>query len=121
MGETEIPVELGEAWRWIRNPMPPAIESRDFKLLRRKLGLKDSDFVADGDSLEYLRPPEITRLKNVTAGFGRVHNSFIRHIVRRTREFLEETIDPATGEPYLKPVRVKLFGERADEAIILPP
>ncbi len=41
--------------------------------------------------------------------------------VRRSREFLEETIDPATGEPYLKPVRVKLFGEGADEAIILPP
>lgn len=121
MGEEEIPEELGEAWRWIRNPMPPAMESRDFKLLRRKLGLKDTDFVADGDSLEYLRPPEITRLRNVIPGFGRTYNPFIRHIVRRTREFLEETIDPATGEPYLKPVRVKLFGEGANEAIILPP
>ncbi len=121
MGEKEIPEEQGEAWRWIRNPMPPATESRDFKLLRRKLGLKDTDFVADGDSLEYLRPPEITRLKNVIPGFGRTHNPFIRHIVRRTREYLEETIDPATGEPYMKPVRVKLFGEGADEAIILPP
>ncbi|MCK5230329.1 MAG: SWF/SNF helicase family protein, partial [Desulfobulbaceae bacterium] len=121
MGEKEIPEELGEAWRWVRNPMPPAAESRDFKLLRRKLGLKDSDFVADGGSLEYLRPPEITRLKNVIPGFGRGHSPFIRHIVRRTREFLEETIEPATGEPYLKPVRVKLFGEGPDEAIILPP
>ncbi|MEA3547833.1 MAG: phospholipase D-like domain-containing anti-phage protein [Thermodesulfobacteriota bacterium] len=121
MGEKEVPEELGEAWRWVRNPMPPALENRDFKLLRRKLGLKDSDFVADGDSLEYLRPPEITRLKNVIPEFGRKHNPFIRHIVRRTREFLEETIDPATGESYLKPVRVKLFGEEPGEAIILPP
>jgi len=121
MGETEIPEELGEAWRWVRNPMPPASESTDFKLLRRKLGLKDTDFVAAGDSLEYLRPPEITRLKNVIPEFGREHNPFICHIVRRTREFLEETIDPATGEPYLKPVRVKLFGEGPDEAVILPP
>jgi hypothetical protein len=121
MGETEIPEELGEAWRWVRNPMPSASESTDFKLLRRKLGLKDTDFVAAGDSLEYLRPPEITRLKNVIPEFGREHNPFIRHIVRRTREFLEETIDPATGEPYLKPVRVKLFGEAPDEAVILPP
>jgi superfamily II DNA or RNA helicase len=121
MGETEIPEDLGEAWRWVRNPMPPASESTDFKLLRRKLGLKDTDFVAAGDSLEYLRPPEITRLKNVIPEFGREHNPFICHIVRRTREFLEETIDPATGEPYLKPVRVKLFGEGPDEAVILPP
>jgi hypothetical protein len=121
MGETEIPEELGEAWRWVRNPMPPASESTDFKLLRRKLGLKDTDFVAAGDSLEYLRPPEITRLKNVIPEFGREHNPFICHIVRRTREFLEETIDPAIGEPYLKPVRVKLFGEGPDEAVILPP
>ena len=121
MGEKEVPEELGEAWRWVRNPMPPALENRDFKLLRRKLELKDSDFVADGGSLESLRPPEITRLKNVIPEFGRKHNPFIRHIVRRTREFLEETIDPATGEPYLKPVRVKLFGEEPGEAIILPP
>ncbi len=121
MGEKKLPEELGEAYRWIRNPMPPAAERRDFKLLRRKLGLKDTDFVADGGSLEYLRPTEITRLKNVIPEFAREHNPFIRHIVRRTREFLEETIDPSTGEPYLKPVRVKLFGEGPDEAVILPP
>lgn len=121
MGEKEIPEELGEAWRWISNPMPSAAEGVDFKLLRRKLGMKDTDFVAQGDSLEYLRPPEITRIKHVIPTFGREHNPFIRHIVRRTRGFLEETIDPATGESYLKPVRVKLFGEESADAIILPP
>lgn len=121
MGTKKIPEELGEAWCWLRNPMPPAAEGRDFKLLRRTLGLKDSDFVAAGDRLEDLRPPEKTRLKNVIPEFGRGHNPFIRHIVRRTRKFLEETIDPATGEPYLQPVRVKLFGEGSGEAVILPP
>jgi len=120
MGDVEIPHELGDAWRWIRNPLPPAVEGRDFKYLRRKLGLNDTDFVAAGDSLDYLRPPEITRLKNIIPDFGRGHNPFIRHIVRRTRKFLEETIDPSTGESYLKPVRVKLFGEEPGAAIILP-
>ena len=120
MGEDEIPHELGDAWRWMRNPLPPAAEGRDFRYLRRKLDLKDDDCIAPGDSLENLRPPEITRLKSVIPDFGRKHNPFIRHIVRRTRNFLEKTIDPATGEPYLKPVRVKLFGEEPDEAIILP-
>ena len=43
----------------------------------------------------------------------------IRHIVRRTREYLETTIDE-TGRPYLKPVRVELWrGARRD--ISLPP
>ena len=121
MGEADIPVSLGDAWRWIRNPMPPASESITFRNLRKNLGLKDDDPVADGDSLEYLRPSEITRLKSVIPGFGREHNPFIRHIVRRTRKFLEETMDPATGEPYLKPVRVTLFGEDPEDAIPLPP
>src|SRR5439155_16017308 len=35
--------------------------------------------------------------------------------------YLETTLDPETGEPYLKPVRVELFGERPTEAISLPP
>lgn len=121
MEETVISPDLGKAWRWIRNPMPPASEGIAFRNLRKKLGLKDHDPVADGDSLAYLRPSEITRLKSVIPGFGREHNPFIRHIVRRTRQFLEETIDPNTGEPYLKPVKVRLFGEEADDAICLPP
>ena len=120
-GEKEIPNELGEAWRWIRNPMPPASEGIVFRNLRRTLGLKDNDSIADGDSLDYLRPPEITRLRSVIPGFGREHNPFIRHIVRRTRDFLENTIDPSTGEPYLKPVRVVLFGEGTLDALSLPP
>ena len=47
-------------------------------------------------------------------------NPFILHIIRRTRAYLESTIDPATGEPYLQPVKVKLFGEHPHEAIVLP-
>jgi superfamily II DNA/RNA helicase len=121
MGDSEIPDELGEAWRWLRNPMPPEAEGIVFRNLRRSFGLKAKDFVVDGDSLDYLRPTEITRLKSIIPGFGREHNPFIRHIVRRTRDFLEKTIDPSTGEPYLKPVKVKLFGEDSSDSLPLPP
>jgi len=120
MGDSEIPDELGEAWRWIRNPMPPEVEGIVFRNLRRNLGLKSKDFVADGDSLDCLRPTEITRLKSVMPEFGKKYNPFIRHIVRRTRNFLEQTIDPSTGEPYLKPVKVKLFGEDSTDSLPLP-
>ena len=88
---------------------------------RRKLGLKNNDFVANGDSLEYLKPTEITRLKSMIPGFCHRHNPFIRHIVRRTRDFLEKSIDTSTGKPYLKPVKVVLFGEDAADPLPLPP
>ncbi len=52
--------------------------------------------------------------------FGRKHSVFIRHIVRRTRDFLENTVDPSTGEPYLKPVKVVLFGESPADSLALP-
>ncbi len=48
---------------------------------------------------------------------GKAHNRRIR----KTQAFLEQTIDPATGEPYLKPVKVRLFGEDPEDAVPLPP
>ena len=42
----------------------------------------------------------------------------LRCIVRRTRSYLEETINPATGY-YLPKVSVRLFGETEEGALIL--
>ena len=39
----------------------------------------------------------------------------------RTREYLERTRDPTTGEPYLAPVGIRLHGGAAEDAIALPP
>jgi hypothetical protein len=60
-------------------------------------------------------------VRRLARDFALQHNPCIRHIVRRTRAYLETTIDPETGEPYLKPVRVELCGDRPAEAIALPP
>ena len=49
------------------------------------------------------------------------HNPYIRTIVRQTREYLESTADPATGEPLLARVTVRLHGESESDAISLPP
>jgi superfamily II DNA or RNA helicase len=59
-------------------------------------------------------------VRRLRRSLGTHHSPFIRHIVRRTREFLETTLNPETNEPYLKPVRVRLYGEDEDEAIVLP-
>lgn len=121
MGQGDLPEDDQDRWRWIRNPLPPASESPDFKNIRRSLKLSDEVAVAPGDAWDKLREPDKSRIRRLSRDFAQHHNPFIRHIVRRTREFLENEIDPETGERYLKPVKVELYGESDRDAIPLPP
>ena len=120
MGENKIPDEEALAWSWVRNPLPQAEEHRTFRDLRKRLKMQPMDYVADPGSYNQLRGPDRTKLRKVLPDYGRQHNPFIRHIIRRTRDYLEATIDPETGEPYLKPVKVQLFGEGDKDSIPLP-
>lgn len=120
LGRSDPPTELPEIWEWLRNPFPPKSEAIDFAVLRRNLGMKDSDWVAQGSKYEGLKAPDRNRLETQRQNLFRNHHPYIRTIVRRTRSFLETTIDPATNEPFLKPVLVRLFGEGDTESIILP-
>jgi superfamily II DNA or RNA helicase len=120
MGDEKIPEDLRDAWSWVRNPFPPANEDRSFRDIRRRLQMSDSDHVIPGNAIDKLKGTDETKLRRVLDDYGRQHNPFIRHIVRRTRTYLENTIDESTGEPFLKPVRVKLFGEGDRESVVLP-
>lgn len=119
LGRSEPPTELTEAWEWIRDPLPPREEGPGFAILRSSLGLGDGEHWAKSEALERLRPAERQRVQRLARDFFPRHNPFIRQIVRRTREYLETTIDPQTNEPYLQPVRVRLFGEAPGEAVPL--
>jgi len=119
--QAQLPEDDVEAWRWMKNPLPPASEDRDYELLRRSLKMSPDDVAAPGNDMELLRPPDWARIQHARDDFAANHNPFIRHIIRRTREYLENTIDPETNEPYLKPVRVELFGESEAEAIQMTP
>ena len=112
-----------ENWDWVRNPFPPISEGETtFGRIREQLNMTDEDFVIKPEAIHELRGPDKRRIgRIIDDNFITEHNPFIRHIVRRTRDFLENTINPETGEPYLKAVKVKLFGETDDEAIVLPP
>jgi hypothetical protein len=105
----------------MRNPLPPAAEGPDYSSLRRALHMSDGDAVAPGGSFDRLSPPDQARIRRVFPRFVEQSNPFIRRIVLRTREYLETTIDPESGEPFLKPVHVRLHGERDEDAIALPP
>ena len=121
LGNAPPPADFHERWEWLRNPFPPRSEGRDFEILRRSLSLPDETAYAPGSAVDALRPPDRQRIESGFTRFVERHNPYIRTIVLRTREQLENTIDPETGEPYLTPVAVRLHGESDEDAIVLPP
>lgn len=120
IGSDPPPTDDLEMWQWIRTPLPPRGEHRDFDILPRSLGMSDEQVSANGSDWERLNSPDKARVRQMFPRFLSQHNPFIRHIVRRSRKYLEETKDQETNEPYLKPIGVELLGERDDDAIKLP-
>lgn len=120
MGDDPLPDDDLEMWQWLRTPLPPRAEHRDFDIIRRSLDITDETVSANGSDWERLTAPDKARVRQLFPRFVSQHNPFIRHIVRRSRKYLEETRDPQTGEPYLKPIKVELLGERDGDAIRLP-
>lgn len=116
-GHEALPEGEDAAWDWVRNPLPPKDEGRVFEIVRRTLRMSDSEAVARGSDITRLGQVDRQRLRSLQPTFGRDHNPFIRHIVRRTRDYLETTINAETNLPYLQPVRVELFGEEEADAI----
>lgn len=86
----EIPADENDAWEWLRNPLPPAIEGVLFATLRLQLGLPDKTFFTDRGfgSLGFLEQQAISEA--LTPGFLSEHNPVIRHTVLRRRRTLEE-------------------------------
>ncbi|MDM0839862.1 phospholipase D-like domain-containing anti-phage protein [Clostridium perfringens] len=124
MGKDKLD-EVGiESWEWLKNPFPPAHEDEStFGRIRRRLCMNEETFVVPPDALMILDkyPAERRKIGRIMErGFVEKNNPFIRHIVRRTRDFLENEINPETNEPYLKKIEIELFGENEDEAITLP-
>ena len=121
LGNGAPPNDLHGKWEWVRNPLPPKSEGRDFEILRQALDLTDDAAFAPGRAIESLRPPAKRRVERCFERVMEHQHPYIRRIVLRTREYLETTMDPATGEPYLTPVKVRLHGEGEHDSINLPP
>jgi hypothetical protein len=118
--QTKPAEETTDLWEWMRDPLPPPEEGMDFELLRRSLKIDPTEHWASPDVLHNLSKPDLQRIKRLSRDFFPKHNPFIRRIVRRTRDYLENKIDPQTNEPYLQRIEVRLFGESDAEAITLP-
>lgn len=108
-----------ENWEWIRNPFPPSNENTIFASLRTKVNMKNDKFVYK-KSFSELTNPEQHRIGNLLSkGFYKHYNPYIRHVVRREREYLENTINKSNGEPYLQKIKVELLGETDEDALVL--
>ena len=118
-GENNIS-NANEAWLWMSNPLPPAEEDpRSFGRLRMDTDMADSDFVCH-TMFSGFKPNNQRRITDaLDDGFFQNHNPYIRHIVRRTRSFLENTINPETHQPYLPKVEVELLGEGKNDSLLL--
>lgn len=118
-GEKEIPTEIVAGWQYVRDPLPSRFEGPAFESIRRNLDLDDQDWMFRHELLDRLSPAirRVQLQNNVLPGYGEKFNPLLRCIVRRTRSYLEATINPATGGYYLPRVSVRLFGEEPDNSL----
>jgi hypothetical protein len=89
MGESEPPADELEQWEWLRNPFPPSSEGIDYQILRQSLRMSDGDASAKGSAFDQLSNPDRARLSRLFPRYLENANPILRHIVVRTREYLE--------------------------------
>jgi len=122
MGYEIVPTEDDrEGWEFVRDPMPSRHEDPALRRIRDQLGAADHQWQFKPEALEGLSPAiRNVHLRNgLLPDYGARFNPMLRCIVRRTRGYLESTINPATGSYFLPRVSVKLFGEENESALVL--
>ena len=120
-GMSNVPIEGHAGWEYVRDPLPAKTEGEAFDKIRSRLGATDTKWQLTSEAFDRL-PAAIRRVtfeNGLLPGYGTTFNPLLRCIVRRTRGYLESTINPATGSYYLPRVSVRLFGEDPESAIVL--
>ena len=121
-GDAAVPTsDVREGWQYVRDPLPSRFEDPALKRIRDNLGAQDTRWQFNPESLDKLSPAiRRVQLQNgLLPNYGERFNPLLRCIVRRTRGYLEATINPATGGYFLPKVTVKLFGEENEGALVL--
>lgn len=118
-GEATVPAEPVAGWEYVRDPLPSRTEETAFDSIRRNLDADDKTWQFKPEVLSKLSPAirRVQLQNNVLPNFGEQFNPLLRCIVRRTRGYLEEMINPATGGYYLPRVSVRLFGEDPNSSL----
>lgn len=122
MGDEAVPTaDVRDGWQYVRDPLPSRPEDPAFARIRNSLEAADTRWQFNPESLEKMSPAiRRVQLENsLLPHYGERFNPLLRCIVRRTRGYLEATINPATGSYFLPKVTVKLFGEEHEGALVL--
>jgi len=121
-GDATVPTaDVREGWQYVRDPLPSKFEDQALRRIRDSLDASDSRWQFQPESLAKLSPVmQRVQLQNgLLPDYGSRFNPMLRCIVRRTRAYLESTINEATGEYFLPKVSVRLFGEEDRDALNL--
>jgi hypothetical protein len=121
-GDTVVPTaDVREGWQYVRDPLPSKFEDPAFASIRRRLDASDTCWQFNPESLDKLSPAirQVQLQNGLLPNYGENFNPLLRCIVRRTRAYLEATINPATGDYFLPRVTVRLFGEDDTGALVL--
>ena len=122
-GKTPYPVDENFMKAIIFNPFPTKQNDSGnlINRIRQSLHLEDDQVIIKPTDYEKMKRSDQDRIRRLYAngGFIEQYNPYIRHIVRRTRAFLEETINPETNKPYLDKIEVVLLGEDDESALSL--
>ncbi|OHD27787.1 MAG: hypothetical protein A2Y38_10910 [Spirochaetes bacterium GWB1_59_5] len=124
-GSKQLPEHPGDAWNYLRDPV--ITESEDeynvIRDIRDRFKMKVDDWTLRPE--DYERIPIALRRNKIEgswlASYSAKHNPLLRGIVRRTRQYLEETINPVTKQSFLPKVAVVLYGESTAAALSLGP
>jgi hypothetical protein len=121
-GDETVPIDdAHDGWEYVRDPLPSRHEDPALRRIRDHLGAEDNRWQFNPESLDKLSPA-IRRVQlgnSLLPEYGARLNPLLRCIVRRTRGYLESTINPATGGYFLPKVAVRLFGEDDEDALVL--
>lgn len=122
-GKTAVPESEVTMWDIMRNPFPARTNLPEDRInrIRDQLDIPDNVYVLSPEAFNNARRPQKDSIRTLYTAekFVENNNPYIRHIVRRTRSFLEQTINPDTHEPYLKKIDVELYGENDEESLPL--
>ena len=122
MGQERVPSgSVHDGWEYVRDPLPSRGEDEAFRSIRDNLDARDTQWQFKPESVETLSPAirKVQLQTELLPDYGDRFNPLLRCIVRRTRGYLETTINPVTGECFLPKVAVRLFGEGNSESIVL--
>ncbi len=120
-GKVPIPENEIAMWDIMRDPFPSRDSGGRVERLRNDLDIPDDVYVLRPEVYRDARRSTQKKIETLysTDEFVKNYNPYIRHIVRRTRSYLENTVNPKTGEPYLKKIDVILYGESDEDALPL--